>query len=487
MSKRSIWSTLLVAAIGGLIALGGQYILMGDYGKAPANKHQLTQYNEQPAKDSNARYVSANNMAAGKINFQNAVKNSVDAVVHVKTMRTRQGYGNMYDFFFGKPDRERGAPVMGAGSGVIVSEDGYIVTNNHVVEKSEEIQVVMNDRNSYKAKIIGADPTTDLALIKIEADKPLPTINYGSSDKLKIGEWVLAVGNPFNLTSTVTAGIVSAKARHINLLKQEYAIESFIQTDAAVNPGNSGGALVNKNGELVGINTAIASKTGSFSGYSFAVPVSIVKKVVADLIEYGAVQRAMLGVQIANVNDQVAKKFDLKNNEGIFVAGVAEEGSAKEAGIQRGDVILEVNGNKMNKVSQLQEHISQYSPGQKVEIKIKRNGTTKNLTVTLKNMQGTTDVIRREKIDMLGAEFEMPSDEEKERLNISNGVKVVNLSSGKLLKAGVREGFIITYINRKPVKNLEDLRNMISNAEGGVYIEGIYPNGVTAYYAFGVR
>lgn len=487
MNAKRLLSTLLIAILGGVIALGGSYLLRQDEESAVKEKHPLTRYDENAQKDSNARYVSGPRYNAEHINFKKAAKNSINAVVHVKTKRMRQGYGNIYDFFFGMPRQEGEAPVMGSGSGVIVSKDGYIVTNNHVIEKSDEIQVVLNDKRSFTAKLIGSDPTTDLALLKIETEKDLPNIEYGNSDNLSIGEWVLAVGNPFNLTSTVTAGIVSAKARNINLLKQEYAIESFLQTDAAVNPGNSGGALVNAEGKLVGINTAIASKTGSFSGYSFAVPVSIVKKVVADLIEYGAVQRAMLGVQITNINDQVAERFDLDNFKGVLVAGVTETGAAKKAGIQEGDVILEVNGTKVNKVSQLQEEISRFRPGQEVEVKLKRDSNVKTIQVTLKNMQGTTEAIRREKIDMLGARFEMPSQQEKERLEISYGVKVVELKSGKLLKAGVREGFIITHLNRQPVKSLEDLKQMIEEAKGGVYVEGVYPNGVTAYYAFGLR
>ena len=336
--------------------------------------------------------------------FTRAAEKTVNAVVGItnKQVRQAQSFGGMndpfFDFFFGQRSQRQQEPQssdptpVGAGSGVIISSDGYIVTNNHVIDKADELTVTLNDRRQFTATLIGTDPTTDIALIKIDA-KDLPTIPMGQSDALKIGEWVLAVGNPFNLTSTVTAGIVSAKARSISVGNSKMGIESFIQTDAAVNPGNSGGALVNTAGELVGINTAIYSQTGNYAGYSFAVPSSIVSKVVTDLKQYGTVQRALLGIIGGDVNADVVSQKDLKVNEGVYVDQVSEDGGAAEAGIKPGDVITSVNGTTINTMAQLQGEIARYRPGDKVKVVIDRKGDTKNFTVTLKNTKGNTDVI----------------------------------------------------------------------------------------------
>ena len=402
-----------------------------------------------------------------------------------------------FEYFFGFGgrggfQRPQQQPRVGAGSGVIISTDGYIITNNHVIDGADELEVTLNDNRKFPAKIIGADPTTDIALIKIEATD-LPTIPFGDSEKLKVGEWVLAVGNPFNLTSTVTAGIVSAKSRgNIGAGgKDRSKIESFIQTDAAVNPGNSGGALVNTKGELVGINTAIYSETGNFAGYSFAVPISIAGKVANDLKQFGTVQRAVLGVLIQDpqyVPD--AEKEKVKVFEGAYVGGFAERSSAKEAGIEKGDVIVAVNGVKIKSSSALQEQISKYRPGDKVELTINRNGSTKKFMVELRNAQGSTKVVKGgDSAEVMGAAFKALNDEQKRKLGVSYGIEVTGLTSGKLKDAGIKKGFIIMIVNNQKISAPEDLEKIVESIlqgrteDQGLFIKGFYPNGRTKYYA----
>ena len=402
-----------------------------------------------------------------------------------------------FEYFFGFGgrggfQRPQQQPRVGAGSGVIISTDGYIITNNHVIDGADELEVTLNDNRKFPAKIIGADPTTDIALIKIEATD-LPTIPFGDSEKLKVGEWVLAVGNPFNLTSTVTAGIVSAKSRgNIGAGgKDRSKIESFIQTDAAVNPGNSGGALVNTKGELVGINTAIYSETGNFAGYSFAVPISIAGKVANDLKQFATVQRAVLGVLIQDpqyVPD--AEKEKVKVFEGAYVGGFAERSSAKEAGIEKGDVIVAVNGVKIKSSSALQEQISKYRPGDKVELTINRNGSTKKFTVELRNAQGSTKVVKGgDSAEVMGAAFKALNDEQKRKLGVSYGIEVTGLTSGKLKDAGIKKGFIIMIVNNQKISAPEDLEKIVESIlqgrteDQGLFIKGFYPNGRTKYYA----
>ncbi len=434
-----------------------------------------------------AIYTGLNDGISGEfMDFTGAAERAVDAVVHVKTKSPGSySYNPFYEFFFGEKPNVQPQPLMGFGSGVIISADGYIVTNNHVIEGSDEIEVVMNDRRSFTAEVIGVDPSTDIALVKINASD-LPFISYGNSDDLKLGQWVLAVGNPYNLTSTVTAGIVSAKARSINILG-ESSIESFIQTDAAVNPGNSGGALVNTHGELVGINTAIASRTGSYSGNSFAVPVNIAKKVVADLKEFGQVQRAILGVTIQDVTQEVAKTHNIDKLKGVYINGIREGGAALSAGIKEGDVIISVNNIPVNSVSELQEQISKFRPNDKVNILVNRNNKEKIFEVVLRNMDGDTGVVKKnDSLALLGASLEPVSEDIKQKLGIKYGVRVTSLKSGKLMKAGVREGFVITQINNQPATSLEDIKSVLSKTQGGVYIEGIYPDKTIAYYAFGL-
>lgn len=419
-----------------------------------------------------------------------AAEQSVKGVVHIQTKIQRQGSvssGNpLFDFFFG--DRyqfEQPREQQATGSGVIISADGYIVTNNHVIESSQIITVTLHDNREFEAKLVGTDPSTDIALLKID-EKGLPFIPYGNSDELRLGQWVLAVGNPFNLNSTVTAGIVSAKARGIGIIGGQLPIESFIQTDAAVNPGNSGGALVTTRGELVGINTAIASRTGSFTGYSFAVPVSIVRKVVEDLKEFGEVQRAIMGIRIQTVNAELARELKMDKVEGVYVAGIEPDGAAKEAGIEEGDVIIAIEGVSVSTTSELQEQISRYRPGREIKVLVKRKNKEKLYNVTLRNTRGGTGIVK-DNLTVLGAELEPVDSATREKLRIRSGLAVKELANGKLKEAGIRKGFIITHVNKRPVSSVDEMKFVLNNIQGGVLIEGKLPGGEDAYYVFGLK
>ncbi len=418
------------------------------------------------------------------VDFRYAAKISMPAVVHIQVLlhrEQRRGYYEDDPFFryFGEPFPDM-SPKAGSGSGVILTPNGYIVTNNHVVGKADSIWVTLYNNRKYKAKLIGADPTTDLALIKIDADN-LPFLRYGNSDSVEVGEWVLAVGNPFNLSSTVTAGIVSAKARNIHILRNKYAIESFIQTDAAVNPGNSGGALVNLKGELIGINTAIASPTGAYAGYSFAIPVNIVKKIVDDLLKFGYVKRGFLGITIRDMDSQLAQKLGVDVTEGVYVDNVVENSAADEGGIKPEDVIVALDGNPVKKASELIEYIARKRPGEKVKIKLLRGGKTKELLVTLKAKAGK------------GKEFADASGTFIPRLGIyiapaeKEGVKVVGIGKGPVRRyTDMKPGFIITHINDTPVENVKQFRKIIENESGGVLVQGHYA-GESKEYFYGFK
>jgi serine protease Do len=478
-----------------LIAMTGAFAAIGITNFTSKNQPQpenLTDNRAFPVHYTNF----AERTVAANMDFTNAAEMTVNSVVHVKTTVTTQlEYFDPFQYFFrGGEPQKKPHTQQSAGSGVIISRDGYIVTNNHVIANADKIEVVLNNKATYQAKVIGKDPTTDLALIKVEASD-LPYITFGNSDDVKVGEWVLAVGNPFNLTSTVTAGIVSAKGRSINILEGDQAkglnpIESFIQTDAAVNPGNSGGALVNTNGELVGINTAIASGTGYFSGYSFAIPVNIVKKISSDLIEYGEVQRAFLGISIRDIDANFAKEANLAEMKGVYIAGLSDGGAAKDAGFKEGDIILKIGNKTVNSVPELQEQISKFRPGDKVDVTVVRNGKERVVNVVLKNLNGSTSITKtsekRDAISALGAVFETISKEEKKNLKLEGGAKVVQIGPGKLQSAGVREGFIITRIDKREIKSPEDVSSALDKLSGGVLIEGIYSNGMRAYYGFGI-
>jgi Do/DeqQ family serine protease len=424
--------------------------------------------------------------------FTTAAEKTVHGVVHIKSEFTRKS--NYYDDFFGPfrdffgyPYGDQGQTYSGFGSGVIISADGYIVTNNHVVEDASRIEVTLNDKQEFEATLVGNDPTTDLALIKIDA-RDVPYISFGNSDNVRIGEWVLAVGNPFNLTSTVTAGIVSAKARNINILGTEGAIETFIQTDAAVNRGNSGGALVNMNGELVGINAAIASNTGSYTGYSFAIPSNIVQKVADDLLNYGNVQRAYIGVTIREVDSKFAKEKGLDVVNGVFVESVSENGGAKSAGMKSGDVIVSVNNISVKTNAELLEIIGQHNPGDYVNIMVDRQGDRQQYNVELRNQEGTTEIAKKGDdfyLDDLGAVMEEVPEKDIENLGLTYGLKVIELKDGMLRRGGVQEGFIILQINGVKIESKSDVEYALANVRNGVIrIEGIYPNGMRMNYGF---
>lgn len=425
------------------------------------------------------------------VDLTQASENAVNSVVHVTTEFTTTYRDPFSEFFWGPGGRqEKGG---GSGSGVIISDDGYIVTNNHVIDGSDRITVHLNDKRQYQAEIVGADPSTDLALLRIDG-KGLEPITLGNSDQVRIGEWVLAVGNPFNLTSTVTAGIVSAKARNINLLPYDpsqeiFPVESFIQTDAAVNPGNSGGALVGTDGRLIGINTAIASRTGSYAGYSFAVPVNIVKKVTMDLKEYGSVQRGYIGVSIRDMDQSLADDLDMDRIQGVYVNGLTSGGAAYDAGIRKGDVILDVAGVPVNNVPSLQEQVSKFRPGNRVDVTLLRKNTRKTVQVTLRNKNGDTTLSKKSNSDkdLFGASLGDVDGDVLRKLGITHGVRVKEVSSGKLRQSGIRKGFIITRIDKQAIHTPEDINRILARKDGGVLIEGIYPNGMKAYYGYGVQ
>lgn len=434
---------------------------------------------------------------AVETDFTRAAASTVNAVVSIKstTMQQQRSSGSMeeelFRYFFGQGRRDyTPQPRVGMGSGVIISEDGYIVTNNHVIDQANKIEVTLNDKRSFEATLIGCDPVTDLALLKIDAEE-LPIVRFGDSDKLQVGEWVLAVGNPFQLNSTVTAGIVSAKSRNLGMIapSSRMGIESFIQTDAAVNPGNSGGALVNTAGELVGINTAIYSETGNYAGYSFAIPTSIVSKVITDLKQYGTVQRAMLGVSIMEMNDQLAKEKKIELRKGVYVAEVSERSAALEAGLESGDVIVAINGVATPTVAILQEQIARYRPGDKVKIEYFRGKDKKEADATLKNSDGNTEVTKASNIDMLGATLKEASDELKNKLRIRGGVEVAKVKEGQFKKAGIRDGFVILDINGERIMNVKNVEAVFQALMRGetrdkvMFIKGLYPNGRAAYYA----
>ncbi|MFC0877723.1 trypsin-like peptidase domain-containing protein [Saccharicrinis sp. FJH2] len=419
--------------------------------------------------------------------FTQAAESSVQAVVHVKVkVSYKSNYVDLWDLLRGNEPQER--IFEGSGSGVIISKDGYIVTNNHVIEKSNNIEVILNDKRRYDARLIGTDPQTDIALLKVDADN-LPAIPFGNSDNLKLGEWVLAVGNPFNLSTTVTAGIVSAKARGIGILGDatHMGIESYIQTDAAVNPGNSGGALVNTSGELVGINSAIASPTGAYAGYSFAVPVSIVKKVVADLMEYGEVQRPFLGISMNDIDADFAEQNHLLDMKGVYVSGLIEGGGAEEAGIKEGDVIVGINGAEVNSGSQLLEQLNRYRPGDKITVEVNRKGSDKTFKVTLKNIHGDTSIIQKGTDLILGAEFEKADQKLLQQLGLNHGVQVTDVGDGKFSEIGISDGFVITKINDRQINEVQDISAALDRVRGGLFISGVYPNGKKAYYAINLE
>ncbi len=487
MKLKSVFLVVLISAATAVLSVWGysKYV-QSEYSDASTSNGKL------PV---NYAGFFGTNAPGSTVDFTAAASSATPAVVHIKTRtKARQVTNNLpkssnpFSDFFGDDDpfggffsgpRVQNIPEQRAsGSGALISDDGYIVTNNHVVEGADEVNVTLSNKKSYKGTVVGTDPSTDLAVIKIDAGKNLPYMVYGNSDDVKLGQWVLAIGYPLTLDVTVTAGIVSAKARSIGINKSKAPVESFIQTDAAVNPGNSGGPLVNTNGELIGINSAIASPTGSYAGYSYAIPVNIVRKTVNDLIKYGAVQRGYLGLSYApdGLSEQQKKANGIKDGDGIYVTGVADDGAAKQAGITKGDFVTKVGGVSIGSSAELQEQLSRYKPGDRVDVTYVRNGSEKTVSVTLKNKSGTYAQVQAETLgDKLGGELVTVDAATAKKNNISGGVQVKKLGAGALKNSRIQEGFIIMSINGQEVKSVEQLNSLLANATGTIKLEGIYP------------
>lgn len=437
-----------------------------------------------------AQYRTVNLSQSEYPDFTFAAESTVDAVVYVKvTIKTVQQYqiDPFFRFFFG--DDGSGQPrereQQGSGSGVIIRPDGYIVTNNHVVENATKVEITLNNNKTYPATIIGTDPATDVALLKIDAEG-LPSVEFADSDNLRLGEWVLAIGSPYDLRSTITAGIVSAKGRSIPNYDGKFKIESFIQTDAAVNPGNSGGALVNKEGKLVGVNTAIISQTGSYTGYSFAVPSNIVKKIADDLIDFGSVRRVMLGITGGNLTEEIAKEVKLSSLSGVYINEVSTGSSAEKAGLQKGDVILAVDDTKIQNMAALQEKINSFHPGDNAEVTIWRGGNTLKASIVFQEAAGSNGTVASDgSVAFYGAMLRTPSKETLAKLGLKSGVEIVSLTSGKMLDAGAAEGFIIQYVNDQPVSKPEEVVEIAKKTKRAVFIEGVTATGRSSYFGFG--
>jgi serine protease Do len=470
------------------MALFGAAIALFAYSKIN-NKPAVTQVQNSSSlnmKDAQALLTSLSSQE-GQVDFTYAAEKAVQAVVHVhtKSMMGAQADNPILEWFYGdRTPKQR--EVQGFGSGVIISPDGYIITNNHVIENAEDIEVILNDNRKFNAKVVGRDPSTDIALLKINATD-LPFMKYGDSDQLKVGEWVLAVGNPFNLTSTVTAGIVSAKGRSLGINEGDYRIESFIQTDAALNVGNSGGALVNTKGELVGITSAILSPSGAYAGNSFAIPINIAKKVVADLEKYGEVQRPIIGVNITEVTQEDANKYKLPEVKGALIASVSKDGSADAAGLKEHDVIVKFDGVDVNTPSELQVEVGNHRPGDKATITYLRNGKEFTVPITLKNIEGNTNIVTpgmAESGVVFGARLETLSQAEKNKLNIDYGVKVAEVNNGKFKDIGIKKGDVILNINGRRVGSAADVRDATDNESDFRSIEGVQSNGSFFSYIF---
>lgn len=472
MSKRQFFFGIFLSSVfGALISSAIIFTYLSGNNNSFQSYKSIAERQQQV---STASLISDSSIIVPKgLNFIHAANKVVPGVVHIRALYSSGQYSiNPMDGLF------RG-PTQSSGSGVIISDDGYLATNNHVIENASQIEVVLNDNRTYPAKVVGTDPTTDLALLKIN-EKGLNYVKYGNSDKILPGEWVLAIGNPFDLNSTVTAGIVSAKARNIGILrdKNNLQIESFIQTDAAVNPGNSGGALVNLNGELIGINTAIATPTGSYSGYSFAVPVTLVKKVMDDLLEYGAVQRGLLGIRIGDMNAAIADAEGINVVSGVFISYVNKNSSAEDAGLQPGDVITAINESEVSNVSELQEMVARNRPGDQIQVTYIRDGIKSTVDAILKNTEGSTELVAdRYEHELEGAILENLSIEELSEYDIEGGVRLKSIKKGKWREAGFKEGFIITKVDKVAVGDIRDLNLIMENKSGGLLIEGIYPDG----------
>ena len=507
---KQVLTIILVAILSATVALFGYDYMQKKNASSKQSKGSMSEFSQNFSQEFNQDNVRLANMTTseGYPDFTVAAKKSIYGVVHVKTTITapkrespsRKGqYIDPFEFFFGFGNREMGPPQpqVGFGSGVIISKDGYIITNNHVVAGASEVSITLNDGEEFIATVVGADPETDIALIKIEGDegKVFDYVPFGNSDDLQVGEWVLAVGNPFNLTSTVTAGIVSAKNR-ANIVGQAKTIQSFIQVDAAVNPGNSGGALVNTRGELVGINTAIFSENGSFAGYAFAIPISIAGKVASDIKEFGTVQRAKMGIYSPNIEyikqNDPEKYKELQKIVGVQIDDFAERSPSKAAGLKKGDVVKSINNVPIRNFNELQNQVGRYRPGDKIKVIVEREGQEKNYTVELQNDEGSTELIKSSVvgIETLGATFAEVDNAKKEKLGITNGVEVTSVDNkGKFRKGGINKGFIILRIDNIPVNTEADIAKIIQlkiaakSEDKAVLVAGFYPNNKTQYIA----
>ena len=478
--KRGILITVLSAIAGGLTAYAVVKSMASD------------ELSVVETMSEGARFRTVNLSQDNWPDFTYAAESAVDAVVYVKVTTTQtmqQGPSSIFDYFFGYP---QGGPApqqrekVGSGSGVIIRKDGYIVTNNHVIDGATKIEVTLNNNQTYPATLVGTDPATDVALLKVEADN-LPVIPFGDSDKLRLGEWVIAIGSPYDLRSTITAGIVSAKGRSMPNYTGEFKVESFIQTDAAVNPGNSGGALVDKAGNLVGINTAIYSQTGSYSGYSFAVPVNIVKKIAYDLMDYGSVKRAVLGITMAPIDDKIVEELKLSSRNGVYINEVSKSGAADKAGIKAGDVLIAIDSTKVTTASSVQEMVSTFSPGDKAVVTVIRDGKEKEIEVTFKGSSQENGTLADDgSVAFYGSSIKSADEKLLEKFGLKNGVEIVELGPGKLMDAGAVEGFIILYVNDHPVKTPQDVIDIVKKSKRTVFVEGITPAGRVGYFGFGV-
>lgn len=480
MKGKSLFATLFIALFG---ALAGLFIYTRFLDK---DKLVLGTDKEKKEIEENARYASLVPQS-GVNDFTFAAEQTVHAVVHVKTKATVD-YGNnnpLYEFFYG-PGNSKPREVRGFGSGVIVSDDGYIVTNNHVIDEADEVDVTLNDKRTFSAEVVGRDPSTDIALLKIKATG-LPFVKFGDSDAIRLGEWVLAVGNPFNLTSTVTAGIVSARGRSLGLLDNQYRIESFIQTDAALNPGNSGGALVNTSAELIGITSAIISPSGSYAGNSFAIPTTIVKKVYEDLKKYGEVQRGLMGVNITDVTSELAEAENLKEVRGVYLSGITQDGAAEAAGLKEKDVVISINNEPVETTADLQEKISRYRPGDRIEVGYLRKGKAEKVNVTLRNIDGGTGVVAQGSSTgtVFGAALTPLGADEKKQFNIESGVRISSISEGRFRDLGLGKGTLILTINGQKVNSASDVRKSSGGEKTLSSVEGFTPDGT--YFKYETR
>lgn len=473
---RKMMLPVLFGILGGTIS----HLALDAFSDATSEKPESTLAAADPL--ANYSMVTRSVPVDGAVDFQNASSVATPSVVYIKTVSESRRSVSYMDWFFGGGGGTQ--QVINSGSGVIFTEDGHIVTNNHVIEHAEQIQVIIGKR-PYDAKLVGVDPSTDLAVLKIEGGS-FPAIRKGSSRTLGVGEWVLAVGNPFNLNSTVTAGIVSAKGRDIGIVRDQFPLESFIQTDAAINPGNSGGALVNLKGELVGVNTAIISRTGYYSGYGFAVPVDIVEKVVGDLIRYGKVQKAFIEAEVSDLDYDLAGRLGIEDLEGVVVTHLHQGGAAEKTGIKAGDIILAINNDPIRTKSNFEEAVSYLNPGDKVKVKFKRDKEIMVKEIMLRNENGTTEVMLNNRLTSptLGGDFEDATKQERELYSISHGVKILNIRSGMLSRIGIEDGFILMSVNDQKVNSAEDAIKMLENTKGRVVLKGISRNGVSGYYSY---